>query len=239
MSRWMIEKDGTGIEKSGTGIEKSGTGIEKSGTGVEKSGTGIVYAGNILRRALIACLVTFVVLAGNVQASDSNPSGTLLLVVQNNSVAISWILGDSIFSGISTLTGSSAVLMLTEVALDSTRSDWNDEGVNKPNVAGAGTGINVAGAGTGINVAGAGTGINVAGAGSGVDAITITLPQGTGMFMEVAVGCGYASVAVVDSDSTPVVTFENVRVIGDASFCDDGLGDSFANNSGADFRSER
>ena len=41
MSRWMIEKDGTGIEKSGTGIEKSGTGIEKSGTGIEKSGTGV------------------------------------------------------------------------------------------------------------------------------------------------------------------------------------------------------
>ncbi len=41
MTRWTIEKDGTGIEKSGTGIEKDGTGIEKSGTGIEKSGTGI------------------------------------------------------------------------------------------------------------------------------------------------------------------------------------------------------
>ena len=41
MSRWMIEKSGTGIEKAGTGIEKAGTGIEKSGTGIEKSGTGI------------------------------------------------------------------------------------------------------------------------------------------------------------------------------------------------------
>ena len=41
MSRWMIEKSGTGIEKAGTGIEKAGTGIEKAGTGIEKSGTGI------------------------------------------------------------------------------------------------------------------------------------------------------------------------------------------------------
>ena len=41
MSRWTIEKDGTGIERSGTGIERSGTGIERSGTGIEKSGTGI------------------------------------------------------------------------------------------------------------------------------------------------------------------------------------------------------
>ena len=45
MSRWTIEKSGTGIEKSGTGIEKSGTGIEKSGTGIEKSGTGIEKSG--------------------------------------------------------------------------------------------------------------------------------------------------------------------------------------------------
>ena len=37
MTRWYIEKSGTGIEKSGTGIEKSGTGIEKSGTGLRKT----------------------------------------------------------------------------------------------------------------------------------------------------------------------------------------------------------
>ena len=62
MSRWIIEKDGTGIEKSGTGIEKAGTGIEKSGTGIEKSGTGIEKAGTGIekagtgiRRGLMAC----------------------------------------------------------------------------------------------------------------------------------------------------------------------------------------
>ena len=57
MSRWTIEKSGTGIEKSGTGIEKSGTGIEKSGTGIEKSGTGIEKSGTGIRRGLLACLL--------------------------------------------------------------------------------------------------------------------------------------------------------------------------------------
>ncbi|MDH3789243.1 MAG: hypothetical protein OES53_11845, partial [Xanthomonadales bacterium] len=55
MSRWMIEKSGTGIEKAGTGIEKSGTGIEKSGTGIEKSGTGIEKSGTGIRHGLLAC----------------------------------------------------------------------------------------------------------------------------------------------------------------------------------------
>ena len=54
MSRWTIERSGTGIEKSGTGIEKSGTGIEKSGTGIEKSGTGIEKSGTGIRRGLMA-----------------------------------------------------------------------------------------------------------------------------------------------------------------------------------------
>jgi hypothetical protein len=124
MSRWTIEKDGTGIEKSGTGIEragtgieKSGTGIEKSGTGIEKSGTGIEKSGTGIRRGLLACSLAALTCVGSVNAGNVNPAGSLQLVVQNNTVAVSWIIGDSVFSGVSTLTGSYASLMLTEVAL--------------------------------------------------------------------------------------------------------------------------
>ena len=67
MSRWMIEKSGTGIEKSGTGIEKSGTGIEKSGTGIEKSGTGIEKSGTGIRRVAMAMACSAVVFAGGIQ----------------------------------------------------------------------------------------------------------------------------------------------------------------------------
>ena len=93
MSRWMIEKDGTGIEKSGTGIEKSGTGIEKSGTGIEKSGTGIEKSGTGIRRGLLACSMAFVVFAGNLHAGNIDPAGSLQLVVQDNNIAVSWIIG--------------------------------------------------------------------------------------------------------------------------------------------------
>ena len=124
MSRWIIEKDGTGIEKSGTGIEKAGTGIEKSGTGVEKagtgvekSGTGIEKSGTGIRHGLLACSLAAFVGVGSVNAGNVDPAGTLQLVVQNNTVAVSWIIGDSVFSGVSTLNGSYANLLLTEVSL--------------------------------------------------------------------------------------------------------------------------
>jgi hypothetical protein len=39
------------------------------------------------------------------------------------------------------------------------------------------------------------------------------------MSMEVSVGCGSASVAIVDANSVPIVEFNNIRVIGAASFC--------------------
>jgi len=103
MSRWIIEKDGTGIEKSGTGIEKSGTGIEKSGTGIEKSGTGIEKSGTGIeksgtgiRRILLACSFAFMAFAGGVQAGNINPAGSLQLVVSNNTVAVSWIIDGSV-----------------------------------------------------------------------------------------------------------------------------------------------
>jgi len=97
------------------------------------------------------------------------------------------------------------------------------------NVAGSGSGTNVAGSGSGTNVAGSGSGtqILVAGSGSGTDAITITLPQGTGMAMEVSMGCGVATVAVIDSNSVQVVAFNEVSVIGNPEFCNNRFGNSF------------
>ena len=75
MSRWMIEKNGTGMEKAGTGIEKAGTGIERAGTGIEKSGTGIEKAGTGIRRGLLACSLAAIVSVGNVNAGDVDPAG--------------------------------------------------------------------------------------------------------------------------------------------------------------------
>lgn len=266
MSRWNIEEIGTGIEKSGTGIEKSGTGIEKSGTGIEKSGTGV-------RRGLLACALAAATCAGNVQAGSVDPAGSLQLVVQDNTVAVSWIIGDSIFSGISSLNGSIGNLLLTEVALanpafgvdvtgngtgssidvtgngtgSSTKVTGNGTG-SSLEVTGNGTGssIEVTGNGTGfsVEVTGNGTGsatlvtgngtgavtevtgngtgssILIAGNDTGADAITITLPEGTGMAMEVIVGCGTASLSVSDVNFADVITFNNVPVIGGAGFCD-------------------
>ena len=221
MSRWMIEKDGSGIEKSGTGIEKSGTGIEKSGTGIESIGKGV-------RWGFLSCALTAITFIGSIQADRIEPTGSLQLVVQNNTVAASWIIGDSIFSGVATLKGSFAKLGLTEVALGTRAVERN--------VAGSGSGIDVAGSGSGIDVAGSGSGIDVAGSGSGLDAITITLPQETGMYMEVSIGCGYATVAVNDSNSTEIVAFDNVNVISDTEFCEKDFDDSFINSPGADFQ---
>ena len=80
MSRWLIEKSGTGIEKSGTGIEKSGTGIEKSGTGIEKFGTGIEKSGTGIRQGLLVLAltaITFATLCNNELINTSLPSISL------------------------------------------------------------------------------------------------------------------------------------------------------------------
>jgi hypothetical protein len=298
MSRWIIEKDGTGIEKSGTGIEKAGTGIEKSGTGIEKSGTGIEKAGTGIekagtgiRRALMAVALGALTCAGSIQAAPAHPAGSLQLVVSNDTVAVSWIIGDSVFSGVSSLTGSYANLMLTEVRLgnvnysldvtgngtgSNTQVTGNGTGSSnevtgngtgtKVKVTGNGTGgsvevtgngtggsVQVTGNGTGgsVQVTGNGTGGNVqvtgngtggssevTGNGTGTEAIVITLPEGTGMSMEVSLGCNSALVSVIDSDGIPVVNFENVAVIGDAGLCGSGGFDAhFARNPGQDFYS--
>jgi hypothetical protein len=273
MSRWFVEKSGTGIEKSGTGIEKSGTGIEKSGTGIEKSGTGI-------RKGFLACSIAALAFTSQIGASENlGPTGALQLVVDDDTIAVSWIIDGSVFSGVASLSGSFANLVLTEVGLmnDDSKSLIARSGTGIE-VAGSGTGIEIAGSGTGIEVAGSGTGIEVAGSGTGIEiagsgtgtevagsgtgieiagsgtgaevagsgtggdtdyyssssmtliagsgtgneTISITLPAGTGMQMEVSLGCESASVSIHDASYVEIVTFHNVPVIGSTGLCTGG-----------------
>ena len=88
------------------------------------------------------------------------------------------------------------------------------------------------GTGLSVEVTGNGTGSStqVTGNGTGIDAITITLPQETGLAMEVSLGCGFATVAVIDSNSAQVVAFDMVPVIGDSGYCDDSFNPAFGNN---------
>lgn len=80
----------------------------------------------------------------------------------------------------------------------------------------------------------------ITGGGTGSEAITITLPNGTGMSMEVSLGCGAATVTIVDEYSVPVVSFSDVSVIGGSAHCGNesfgGFGAEFRNNPGLDFR---
>lgn len=295
MSRWKIEKDGTGIEKSGTGIEKSGTGIEKSGTGIEKSGTGIEKSGTGIeksgtgmRRVLFACAIATFSFACGVQADAQDPAGSLQLVVNRNSVAVSWIIDGSVFSGIAPLSGSYSTIMLTEIALSdqepgldvtgngtgsSLQVTGNGTGSptqaarsgseNSKQVTGNGTGgstqvtgngtgssTNVTGNGTGISIQvtgngtgsstqvtgnGSGSSFQITGNGTGTDAISVTLPDGTGLAMEVSLGCGSADVTVLDSAFAPVATFSRVPIIGHEGFCTRQT-DEFKTDPGRDFR---
>jgi len=300
MSRWTIEKDGTGIEKSGTGIEKSGTGIEKSGTGIEKSGTGVEKSGTGIQRLVFACLIAFAGFTGSLQAGNLSPSGSLQLVVDRDTIAVSWIIDGSVFSGIAPLTASFASLNLTEVSIG-IDSNWaqvtgngtgsskqvtgngtgsskqvtgNGTGSSKQvtgngtgsskQVTGNGTGasLQVTGNGTGSStlvtgngtgastqVTGNGTGLSVqvtgngtgstflvTGNGTGTKAISITLPDGTGMAMDISLGCRSANVTVLDASFAPVVAFENVNVIGDTGLCGEPMGGHMS-DPGFDFRS--
>jgi hypothetical protein len=76
----------------------------------------------------------------------------------------------------------------------------------------------------------------IAGSGTGAEAITITLPEGTGMAMDVSMGCGYATVSIVDSNFSEIVSFENVSVIGTSGLCSGGFGGGIRRGRGADFR---
>jgi len=255
MTRWMIEKSGTGIEKSGTGIEKggtgiekSGTGIEKSGTGIEKSGTGIEKSGTGIRKSLLALSMISIAFASQVSANQLQPEGNLSLVVQNDTLMVSWMIDGSVFSGVSTLNGSTTNLSLTELRLaqpdpfvevtgggtgievtgggtgiEVTGGGTGTEvtgGGTGVKVTGGGTGIEVTGGGTGIEVTGGGTGIEVTGGGTGTEKLAITLPEGTGLEMEVTLGCNTATVSVLDSNYTEVVSFNNVQVMGNTGLCD-------------------
>ena len=78
MTRWMIEKSGSGIEKAGSGIEKAGSGIEKAGSGIEKEGSGIEKAGSGIQKHLMALALTAVTFSSSVLASDLRPEGALM-----------------------------------------------------------------------------------------------------------------------------------------------------------------
>jgi len=64
-----------------------------------------------------------------------------------------------------------------------------------------------------------GTIILTTGGGTGNESVAITLPTSTGLEMEVTLGCHTASVAVLDSNYTEVVSFNNVMVMGNTGLC--------------------
>jgi len=50
--------------------------------------------------------------------------------------------------------------------------------------------------------------------------VYITLPNGTGLELEIEMGCNSATVSVLDSkDFSEVVTFNNIQVLGDTGLC--------------------
>ena len=159
MSRWMIEKNGTGIEKSGTGIEKSGTGIEKSGTGIEKSGTGIEKSGTGIQKFLLTCTITALTLATHVNAAELRPEGFMQVAVDHGQVSVMWNIDGNTFVGKGSQVGTFTQVSLFEISI-------NDDYAS-PEIAGGGTGKEIAGGGTGSEIAGGGTGSEIAGGGTG------------------------------------------------------------------------
>ena len=304
MSRWMIEKSGTGIEKSGTGIEKSGTGIEKSGTGIEKSGTGI-------RKGILACSIAALAFATQVSATEIRPEGFMQVAVDQGQVSVMWNIDGNTFVGKGSQIGTFTQVSLFEISIDNfaaveiagggtgteiagggTGTEIAGGGTgSKAEIAGGGTGVEIAGGGTGVEIAGGGTGVEIAGGGTGVeiagggtgveiagggtgveiagggtgveiagggtgteiagggtgteiagggtgttiqiagggtgtDSVFITLPGGIGLEMEITLGCQTATVSVLDSNFTEVVSFNNVQVMGDTGLCDSNFGGS-------------
>jgi hypothetical protein len=82
----------------------------------------------------------------------------------------------------------------------------------------------------------------VTGTGNGSEALTITLPGGTGLNMDVSIDCETAVVSINDELAIPVVEFTNVPIIGESINCGganiDGFGAAFKANPGRDFRSK-
>ena len=208
MSRWTIEKSGTGIEKSGTGIEKSGTGIERAGTGIKNAGFGIEKSGTGIRRGFLAFSLATVLGVGSIEAAPVDPAGTLTIIVQNEVVTASWMIDDSVFSGVSLLSGTYASLMLTEVSLGVVNPGLdvtgNGTGSSK-HVTGNGTGSStkVTGNGTGssVQVTGNGTGSSVQVTGNGTGSDTQVTGNGTGSNVLVT-GNGTGSSVLVTGNGT-------------------------------------
>ncbi len=229
MSRWIIEKSGTGIEKSGTGIEKSGTGIEKSGTGIEKSGTGIEKSGTGIRKGLLACSITALALATQVSAAEVRPEGFMQVAVDQGQVSVMWTIDGNTFIGKGSQVGTFTQVSLFELSVNESSSveiAGGGTGIEIAGggtgieIAGGGTGIEIAGGGTGIEIAGGGTGIEIAGGGTGIESVFITLPAGIGLEMEITLGCQTASVTVLDSNFAEVVSFNNIQVMGNTGLCE-------------------
>jgi hypothetical protein len=195
MSRWTIEKSGTGIENSGTVIEKSGTGIEKSGTGIEKSGTGIEKSGTGIRKGLLACSLAALALTTHVSAAEFRPEGFMQVAVDQGQVSVMWNIDGNTFVGKGSQVGTFTQVSLFEISLNNNPSN--------------------------IEIAGGGTGLQIAGGGTGYDSIVITLPSGLGLELELSLGCNSATVSVLDSTNlSEVVTFNNVPVMGDTGLCE-------------------
>ena len=262
MSRWNIEKSGTGIEKSGTGIEKSGTGIEKSGTGIEKSGTGIEKSGTGIRKGFLTCSLAALAFTTQISAAEIRPEGFMQIAVDQGQVSVMWNIDGSTFVGKGSQTGTFTQVSLFEISINGTSQKVEIAGGgtgSKAEIAGGGTGIQIAGGGTGIDIAGGGTGIDIAGGGTGIDiagggtgidiagggtgidiagggtgeeSVFITLPNGTGLELEILLGCNSATVAVLDSsDYSVVVSFDNIKVMGDTGLCQFAANDEYKGRS--------
>jgi Ca2+-binding RTX toxin-like protein len=182
MTRWLIEKSGTGIEKSGTGIEKSGTGIEKSGTGI--------------RKGLLAFSLAAIALTSNLSASEIAPEGVMQVYVVNGQVTVSWYFEGALFTGTAHQQNTFASVGVTNQTLvvgGGTGAEVVGGGTGKE-VVGGGTGKEVVGGGTGSEVVGGGTGSEVVGGGTGSEVVG----GGTGMLV-VGGGTGSESITVATS----------------------------------------
>ncbi len=168
MTRWLIEKSGTGIEKSGTG----------------------------LRRAFLSCALTAITFSASANPTDVAPEGLLQIAANGDSLKVSWIFDNSVFSGVAELNGSFASVVLTEISLarntissqetvgSGTGKETVGSGTGKETV-GNGTGIETVGSGTGVDTVGSGTGSDTVGSGTGSDAFsggeTLVLTVGSGV----------------------------------------------------------